>query len=569
MKMFNNNFKFSETLAKSVQRTRFKRPFRLKTSFNVGELVPLMVDEVLPGDTFKISVKTLTRLQALLTPVMDNAFLDVYAFFVPSRLCWDNWKKFQGEAEPEEWEETTELTIPQYYVSGNTAFDTFKYVNSFWDHMGIPCKTKVGQSLTFSRLPINAFALIYNYYFRDENLITSTNVNKTNVTLNVTSNQIPNWNVNALNNNCRLPKVAKFHDYFTSALPKAQKGEPVSAQVIQGLVPVVTGEQRLVSGTSPLTFANVSGSFLDTGSYPLRLNKFYPGDNPSLMVIGPEGTEALPPADENASYYVPNNLYASFNEGEGLNYVDINSLRLAFQTQRMLEQFARTGTRYSEILNGMFGVRAPDASLQNPQYIGGTRTAINIQQVVQTSATGDGTTPLANVAGYSVSFNDDYIGTLDAVEHGYLIIVGCVRTEHTYSQGLERFWSRKLRTDFYMPVFAHLGEQPIKTQEIYQDGSVPPTEYFGFNEAWADYRYKPSRYDSEMRTSLASWHFGDTFTTRPYLSKEFIEETNANVDRTLAVTTEDANQVIMDCFIDMDCIRPMPLYSVPGLIDHF
>lgn len=567
MKMYNNNFKFSETLSKSVQRTRFKRPFRLKTSFNVGELVPLMVDEVLPGDTYKISVKTLTRLQALLTPVMDNAFLDVYAFFVPSRLCWDNWKKFQGEAEPEEWEDNTELTIPQYTVPYNVGFDEEDYVNSLWDHMGIPCKTQKSFALSFSRLPINAFALVYNYYFRDENLITSTHVDKSNKNINVVSNDIGNWAVSSLICNCRLPKVAKFHDYFTSALPKAQKGEPVSAQVIQGLVPVVTGAQRTPVSADSMTF--VSYSPLDTSLYPLEVNKFYPGDNPTLIVRDSAASDAVPPADNGVFNLVPNNLYADFNEGEGLSYVDINSLRLAFQTQRMLEQFARTGTRYSEILNGMFGVRAPDASLQNPQYIGGTRTPINIQQVVQTSATGEDTTPLANVAGYSVSFNDDYIGTLDAVEHGYLLIVGCVRTEHTYSQGLERFWSRQRRTDFYMPVFAHLGEQPIKTQEIFQDGSVSPFDYFGFNEAWADYRYKPSRFDSEMRTTLAPWHFGDIFKVKPVLSKDFIEETDINVDRALAITSDVSNQVIMDCFVDMDCIRPMPLYSVPGLIDHF
>lgn len=569
MKMYNNNFKFSETLAKSVQRTRFKRPFRLKTSFNVGELVPLMVDEVLPGDTYKISVKTLTRLQALLTPVMDNAFLDVYAFFVPSRLCWDKWKEFQGEAEPEEWEETTELTIPQYIVQSSTKFTESAYVNSLWDHLGIPCKTATGHALSFSRLPINAFALTYNYYFRDENLITSTNVDKTNANKTVSSTTIADWGVNALNSNCKLPKVAKFHDYFTSALPKAQKGEPVSAQVIQGLIPVVTGDEYTGSTGVPMTFAGAMNTTLNIGLYPLEVNKYQAAGTIDLIARSSEGTSAQAPGTSGTAGLVPNNLYADFSKGEGLSYVDINSLRLAFQTQRMLEQFARTGTRYSEILNGMFGVRAPDASLQNPQYIGGTRTAINIQQVVQTSATTDDTTPLANVAGYSVSFNDDYIGTLDAVEHGYLIIVGCVRTEHTYSQGLERFWSRQRRTDFYMPVFAHLGEQPIKTQEIFQNGSVAPTEYFGFNEAWADYRYKPSRFDSEMRTTLAPWHFGDKFSTKPVLSKGFIEETSVNVDRTLAITSTSANQVIMDCFIDMDCIRPMPLYSVPGLIDHF
>lgn len=569
MKMHNNNFRFSETLAKSVQRTRFKRPFRLKTSFNVGELVPLMVDEVLPGDTYKISVKTLTRLQALLTPVMDNAFLDVYAFFVPSRLCWDSWKEFQGEAEPEEWQETTELTIPQYVVQSSTKFTEATYVNSLWDHMGIPCKTATGHALSFSRLPINAFALTYNYYFRDENLISSTNVDKTNANKTVSSTTIADWGVNALNSNCKLPKVAKFHDYFTSALPKAQKGEPVSAQVIQGLVPVVTGDQISVSASVPMSFVGAMNTTLNTGLYPLEVNKYQSGGSIDLLARSAQGTSAVTPGQSGTVGLVPNNLYADFSEGEGLSYVDINSLRLAFQTQRMLEQFARTGTRYSEILSGMFGVRAPDASLQNPQYIGGTRTAINIQQVVQTSATTDDTTPLANVAGYSVSFNDDYIGTLDAVEHGYLIIVGCVRTEHTYSQGLEKFWSRQRRTDFYMPVFAHLGEQPIKTQEIFQNGSVAPTEYFGFNEAWADYRYKPSRFDSEMRTTLAPWHFGDKFSTKPVLSKGFIEETSVNVDRTLAITSMSANQVIMDCFIDMDCIRPMPLYSVPGLIDHF
>lgn len=535
-----------------MSRSKFDRSFSLKTSFNVGDIVPFYVDEVLPGDTFDVKTSKVVRMQTLITPIMDNIYLDTYYFFVPNRLVWEHWKQFNGENTESAWLPSTEYSIPQLTApSGGWSVGTIA------DYMGIP--TGVA-NLSVSALPFRAYALICNEWFRDENLCDPLVVPTGDATV-AGSNTVSS--VEDYAKGATPYKAAKYHDYFTSCLPAPQKGP----DVMIGL----SGEANVFGNGLAMAFTD--GTSVGTAYGSRYANpKGTPGS-----AIGTEG----PGQGADLSSYVGlvrkqdvsdpsySGLIADLSTATSAT---INQLRLAFQIQKLYEKDARGGTRYTEILKTHFGVTSPDSRLQRPEYLGGNRVPININQVVQNSATVEGETPLGNVAGYSVTSDTHSDFRQSFTEHGFVIGVMVARYDHTYQQGIERFWSRKTRFDYYWPVLANIGEQAVLNKEIYAQGTDVDDEVFGYQEAWGDYRYKPNRVTGEMRSqyaqSLDVWHLGDDYTKLPSLSAEWIVEDKTNVDRVLAVTSTNANQLFADLYINNQTTRPMPMYSIPGLVDH-
>lgn len=539
-------------------RSRFDRSSSIKTSFNVGDLVPFYLDEVLPGDTFDVETSFVTRLQTLITPPMDDLFLDMYYFFVPSRLCWTHWKEFMGES-TSAWTSDVEYQVPQLTFSKS---DKTVLQKSLLDYFGVPINPD--GNLSISRLPINAYNLIWNEWFRDENLQDEILVD------------VDDGNVEFDKNNSakggKLLKVNKLHDYFTSALPQPQKGEDVTISSIFGDIPVVTRDKVNMTGKHPaVSLVNVNGYPITEGHY----RSMYAASNVPRLPSRPESYTSLnfgktefpldsQIGDDSGVYF--NNLYA---DPSGSDPLTVNSLRLAFATQQMLETDARSGSRYVELLRGHFGVISPDGRLQRPELLSANRTRINVHQIVQQSESGE--TPLGTTAAMSLTSNTDNSFTKSFTEHGYVVGVMCARYSHTYQQGLQRMWSRKNRLDYYFPILANIGEQPIYSREIYyeNDGFGSLDNVFGYQEAWADYRYKTSIVTGEMRSgitnSLQSWHFADYYAQKPTLSSAWIQEDKTNVDRTLAVTSQLADQIFGDFYIKNLTTRVMPVHSIPGL----
>ena len=550
-----------------ISRSRFDRSSSIKTTFNVGDVVPFFLDEVLPGDTFSIDTSKVVRMQTLLTPMMDNLYLDTYYFFVPSRLCWEHWKELMGENTKSAWIPTVEYQVPQL-----TAPVGGWNIGTIADYFGIP--TGVA-GLSVNALPFRAYALIMNEWFRDENLTDPLNISlgdATQVGVN-TGNYITDVALGG------LPfKAAKYHDYFTSALPAPQKGPDVQIPGGTGAnVPVYALDQIVPSfgDKSPLVIAGVPS--MGVSSYPTL--GFYASRNGgfSTVVTSPDNSsyeasfkQTLGDASFEAASGRPMNLWAVGDSS--LATATINQLRLAFQIQKMYERDARGGTRYIEVLKSHFGVTSPDSRLQRPEYLGGNRIPININQVIQQSATQSDGTPQGNVAAMSLTTDTHSDFTHSFTEHGFVIGVMVARYDHTYQQGLERLWTRKDRFDFYWPVFANIGEQAILNKEIYAQGTAEDDEVFGYQEAWAEYRYKPSRVTGEMRSSapqsLDVWHLADDYEALPKLSDAWIRETPETVDRVIAVSSRVSMQLFGDFYIKNRVTRAMPLYSVPGLIDH-
>ena len=547
-----------------IRRSTFDRSHSLKTSFNVGDIVPFFVDEVLPGDTFNVDTSKVVRLQTLLTPVMDNIYLDTYFFFVPNRLTWSHWKQFNGENTESAWIPETEYEIPQITAPAAGGWS----VGTIADYLGVPTGVP---NLSVSALPFRAYGLVMNEWFRDENLsdplvvpvddATVAGVNTGTFVTDVCKGGLPY-------------KAAKYHDYFTSCLPSPQKGPDVLIpSATAGEYPVVTRATRIdpsVLGSVP--YSAYSPTAVQGGPrYGGLVFEFPDGAK--------QGTQVARDIDNTGSNFTPlvDNMYAVASGGLGAT---INQLRMAFQIQKLYEKDARGGSRYIEILKSHFGVTSPDARLQRPEYLGGNRIPININQVVQQSGTAAGETAQGTVTGMSVTTDTHSDFTKSFTEHGFVIGVMVARYDHTYQQGLERFWSRKDRFDYYWPVFANIGEQAVKNKEIFAQGpgvkdsagSVIDDQVFGYQEAWADYRYKPSRVTGEMRSqyaqSLDVWHLADDYSALPALSDSWIREDKTNVDRVLAVTSSVSNQLFADIYIKNRTTRPMPMYSIPGLIDH-
>ena len=531
-----------------IARSTFRRDHSVKLSFNVGDVIPFYVDEVLPGDTFQLKTSMVARLQTLLTPMMDNLYLDTYFYFVPNRIVWQHWRELMGENTQSAWIPSVEYSVPQVTApSGGWS------IGSIADYMGIPTGV---ENLSVNALPFRAYALVMNEWFRDENLSDPLNIPVDDATL--AGSNGTNYITDVVKGGMPF-KAAKFHDYFTSALPAPQKGPDVTIPVSSGAnYPVV-----------PLP-NSVPGGLIKDQIY----NASFIHGTPGLATLGFLENGQQDPTyaggSRSTGYPIINNLWA-INDGS-VSAATINQLRMAFQIQKLYEKDARGGTRYIEILKSHFGVTSPDARLQRPEYLGGNRIPVNINQVVQSSATQSDGTPLGDTAAFSVTtdIHGDFIKSF--VEHGFVIGIMVARYDHTYQQGLERFWSRRDRLDYYFPVFANIGEQPILNKEIYAQGTAQDDEVFGYQEAWADYRYKPSRVAGEMRskapTSLDVWHLADEYTQLPKLSDAWIREDKTNVDRVLAVTSTVSNQMFADLYIQCKATRPMPVYSIPGLIDH-
>lgn len=532
-----------------IQRSVFNRDSSVKTTFNVGELIPFYCDEVLPGDTFSIDRSIVARLQTLITPPMDNLYLDTYFFFVPNRLVWEHWKQFCGENTESPWIPQTEYSVPQL-----TAPVGGWEVGTLADYFGIPTGV---ENLSVNAMPFRGYSLIVNDWFRDENLCDPLNIPVSDAT--VAGVNTANF-VSDCSKGGKPYIAAKYHDYFTSALPSPQKSVDILIpSATAGEYPVVTRDTSIsVVSDSLLRFKNLNSN----GVSPVAIE--YNNSSSGSNFSGVEYSTSL-----SERGLVPDNLYAVASGGLGAT---INQLRLAFQIQKFYEKQARGGSRYIEVIKSFFGVTSPDARLQRPEYLGGNRIPIHIQQVVQNSGTQDTGTPQGTPTGLSVTSDTHSDFTKSFVEHGFVIGLMVARYNHTYQQGIERFWSRKTKFDYYWPVFANIGEQAIKNKEIYAQGNAQDDEVFGYQEAWADYRYKPSRVAGEMRSSykapLDSWHFADNYDKLPTLSDEWIQEDKSNVDRALAVTSQVSNQIFCDIFIQNRSTRAMPLYSIPGLIDH-
>ena len=543
----NSHFALNPTRI-DMSRSTFPRNSSVKTSFNVGDIVPFYVDEVLPGDTFDVATSKVVRMPSLITPIMDNIYLDTYFFFVPNRLVWSHWREFNGENTQSAWIPQVQYEVPQITSPADTGWT----VGTIADYMGIPTGVP---NLSCNALPFRAYALIMNEWFRDQNLCdplsfpvddaTVAGVNTGTFVTDVAKGGLPY-------------KAAKYHDYFTSALPAPQKGPDVAIPVADvGNLPVIP---LSTPAWDVNTYAAAGGTTLQSVNQVGGVNSFK-----DTIQAGP-GSDYYNVG--NVFDVKPSNLYA-INSGNAAA-ATINQLRTAFQIQKLYERDARGGTRYIEILKSHFGVTSPDARLQRPEYLGGNRVPITINQVLQNSETA--TTPQGTPTGQSLTTDVHSDFKKSFVEHGFIIGVMVARYNHTYQQGLERFWSRKSRFDYYWPVFANLGEMAILNKEIYAQGNDKDNEVFGYQEAWADYRYKPSRCTGEMRSqasqSLDVWHLGDDYSSLPTLSSDWIQEDPNVIDRVIAVSQQNANQLWADIYVKNKCTRPMPLYSIPGLIDH-
>lgn len=571
----NSNSRFAQAPQVDIQRSTFDRSSGHKTTFNAGKLVPIYVDEVLPGDTFEMKTSAIIRGSTPIFPVMDNANLDIYFFFVPNRLVWDHWKEFNGENTTSKWEQTVEYSIPQMAPPLTNGKVVGWEKGTLADYMGIPTLVGPGTSQTnpeysVNHLPFRAYCLIWNEWFRDQNLqdpvLIDTGDSQTNGThLVPETDPIVNQNQAALTGANLLP-VNKYFDYFTGALPEPQKGPDVLLP-LGSVAPVITSNEtnKIISNAAMIFSAPQPGE--QGSNHILFVQKGTGGasTNQGRLVAGNQTASG-----GDITQIVPQNLIADLGNATAAT---VNELRLAFQLQKLYERDARGGTRYIEIIKSHFGVTSPDARLQRPEYLGGERIPINIDQVIQTSGTMEGTTPQGNTGAYSLTGNQGSYFKHSFVEHGYVLGLACVRTEHTYQQGLEKIWNRKNRFDFYWPALANIGEQAILNKEIFlQPSKSTNEEAFGYQEAWAEYRYKPSRVSSAFRSnvtgSLDAWHYADYYEALPVLSAEWIQETYKNVDRTLAVQSSLEDQYIADFWFKCKCTRPMPIYSIPGLIDH-
>lgn len=536
-------------------RSKFDLSHNVKTSFNLGQLIPVDFEEVLPGDNFKMKVTGVFRTSSpFIKPIMDNIVIDLYHFYVPYRLIYDDYESVYGNSSPSAYDDGVEGQFPMNYGNSETVS-----AGSLGDYFGLSLGNYVNSGY-FSILPFRAYALIVDKWFRNENVTDEIYVQKGETV----SSEALNSNAFSQNNYTGLPfVVTKKSDYFTSCLPSPQKGGSVILPFSPDTAPVVLNTSSTISSfasSNPLKFSG-NGTSVDA---PL-----FVGASNSQGALKVDTSSGSTLSDYGS--VTGTNLVASADLSQ-VSGLDVNEFRILVANQRMLEKDARYGSRYNEYIYGHYGVFAPDARIQIPEYLGGGSIPLNIYQVPQTSE-GSSTSPMAELSGFSWSAGSSRFSK-GFTEPGLILTLACARQYHTYSQGIRRFWKRSKRSDFYDPTFAHIGEQPVYVDELYGQGlSVSQwSRVFGYQEAWADYRQRYNFMTGNMRISSGSlgsiWTLGDNFSVAPTLSDSFISETSSNIDRCLSVETSSMDNFIADFWFDEKAVRCMPTFSTPGLVDH-
>jgi hypothetical protein len=553
----NNERHFNQIPEMKASRTRFNRDQTILTTFDSGKLIPFYVDEVLPGDTFNVNTSAIIRMTTPKYPVMDDAFIDFYYFYCPNRILWENFKYFMGEEESTPWMPSKEYKVPKIKIQG-TDEDPKPAERTILDYMGVP--TKIKKAFEINALPIRAYVMIWNEFFRDENVDNQAawRKNDSDVEYQASETTIDSLLKLAENGGYCLP-VNKFHDYFTSCLPYPQRGPEVTLP-LNGNAPV-----GMYKNTDLTTFGTVGGHTTIYLNQELSGSALAPNignsQNPNYKGYSQVTGSSDPGKQVNDTAYLGADL-------SKITATTINDLRKAVAVQQYYEALARGGSRYREQVQALWNVTISDKTVQIPEYLGGGRYHVNMNQIVQTSGQQNNTdTPIGETGAMSVTPVNESSFTKSFEEHGFVIGVCCVRHNHSYQQGLERFWSRSDKLDYYVPQFANLGEQPVKKKEIMLTGEATDEETFGYQEAWADYRMKPNRVSGLMRSNatgtLDFWHYADNYSTVPTLSQEWMAEGKAEIARTLIVQNEP--QFFGAIRVANKTTRRMPLYSVPGL----
>lgn len=561
----NNERHFNQIPEMKASRTRFNRDQTILTTFDSGKLIPFYVDEVLPGDTFSVDTSAIIRMTTPKYPVMDDAFIDFYYFYCPNRILWDDFKYFMGEVEEKPWMPKKEYKVPQIVITTNSQGIAKPAEETILDYMGVP--TKIKNTFVINALPVRGYVKIWNEYFRDENVDNAATIKTdsldvvydtgTQSGINEKEATLENRLQNAYKGGYCLP-VNKFHDYFTSCLPYPQRGPEVTLPM---------------TGNAPVRLGDPSGNYLDfTGKIEMVVDEHGSNIPGSLAYVNNTGA----PGEKKTMQFTGKEKITGETGGGGWMYADIasvtaatiNDLRKAVAVQQYYEALARGGSRYREQVQALWNVVISDKTVQVPEYLGGGRYHVNMNQIVQTSGQQtDADTPIGETGAMSVTPINESSFTKSFEEHGFVIGVCCVRHNHSYQQGLERFWSRTDRLDYYVPQFANLGEQPVKKREIMLTGGPSDYETFGYQEAWADYRMKPNRVSGKMRSNatgtLDFWHYADKYQDVPTLSQEWMAEGKEEIARTLIV--QDEPQFFGAIRVANNTTRRMPLYSVPGL----
>lgn len=556
----NNERHFNNIPQTHVSRTRFKRDQNILTTFDAGRLIPFYVDEVLPGDTFDVNTAAIIRMTTPKYPVMDDAYIDFYYFFCPNRILWDNFKRFMGEADDAPWMPKETYRVPKIIIESPQGKVPFE--GSILDYMGVPTKIfshEPNRKIELNALPVRAYVKIWNEFFRDQNVgnpaVYNTSDEDVRYQDDIEENEEKILQKAIAGGRC-LP-VSRFHDYFSSCLPYPQRGPETNIPIqLEGTAPVYAGDKTNAKTSTEPSWGNLGLYNKIDSSWSNAKNGIRLESNGTLIT--------------DASSKMPNNqisLHTSLYEASAVN-ITINQLRQAFAVQHYYEALARGGSRYREQVRALFGVSISDKTVQVPEYLGGGRYHVNINQIVQTSGQQtEADTPIGETGAMSVTPINESSYTKSFEEHGFIIGVMCVRHNHSYQQGLERFWSRSDRLDYYFPQFANIGEQPVKKREIMATGTGTDNEAFGYQEAWADYRMKPNRVSGKMRSnaegSLDFWHYADNYETVPTLSQEWMNEGKTEIARTLIV--QDEPQFFGAIRVMNNTTRCMPLYSVPGL----
>lgn len=571
--------RFSDAPAMYMKRTKFDRSHVYKTTFDSGKLIPVFVDEILPGDTTRMSVNYFARLATPIKPIMDNIYLDWFFFFVPNRLVWEHWQNFCFEREDPD--DSNDYVIPTVSASTSTSNSL---IGSLWDYFGLPVNT-TSNIAGINALPFRGVYLIWNEWFRDENLQKSVKIEKGDANLVIDVSRLsdqPFWVKNSLGTDAypgfACPPRGKRHDYFTSALPWTQKGPGVSIG-LAGTASIVDPSPMtgylLHSNSNQLCAISAyggeasgkGGRRIIKGDGSIAFGRSNSDDYSAVGGFAGNYSDPITMSAQTASNYLGNDSYVDLDTS---SIFTINSLRTAFQMQKFYERLARGGSRYTEVLRSFFGVVSPDARLQRPEFLGSFTKMVNVNPIAQTSAT-DNTSPQGNLSAYGVTAAKFHGFTKSFVEHGYVIGFVCARADLTYQQGINKMWLRSTVYDFYWPTFAHLGEQAVELREIYAQGTAADTTVFGYQERYAEYRYKPSQITGKFRSSVAGgsldkWHLSQFFKNAPTLNEEFITE-NPPIDRIIAVPSEP--EFLIDIGFRYTTVRPMPMFGTPGLVDHF